>query len=302
VDRNVLASIGQSFVVPRRLSHRSSRDLDEAGSGSASDLDNSNADPLEDSDDPVKLEIFYDEKPVSLTADPGSSGEMRVRRSKTDGDPKEGQKVKFKITNVTKDTVGVVLAIDGKSTLFPDKEDLTTKQPGECTKWILAPSETYTIDGFYMSEDGKDVRAFKVLSDDESAKVQLAPEWKGVFSMYVFQQQQGNSETMNVTTEGGQLSRSPRLQPGKRSLADVQASLRAATHTRVVNGRLVAERVSRPTHAVRHATRKGDRGLIVQDTQSKTGSSLNRVGTTFDPQPTMSVTIRYYTEKASTTE
>ena len=227
VDRNVLAGIGQSFVVSRRLLHGGSRDLDEAAANDASSRDNSSDNPTQDSDDPVKLEIFYDDKPVSLESDPASPGEVRVKRSKT-VDPKEGQKVKFKITNITKETIGVVLAVDGKSTLFA--EDLTTKSPGECTKWILAAGEVYTIDGFYMGEDGKDVRSFKVLSDDESAKVELAPEQKGVFSMFVFRE--GASGAMNVSTEGGDLSRSPKLQPGKRSLADVQAGLQAANHTR----------------------------------------------------------------------
>ena len=39
-----------------------------------------------------------------------------------------------------------------------------------------------------MSEDGKDVRLFKVLSDDESAKVELSPDHKGFFSMFVFRE------------------------------------------------------------------------------------------------------------------
>ena len=78
---------------------------------------------------------LHDDQPVTLESDTTNPGELKVRHNKT-GDPKEGQKVKFVISNTTKDTVGVVLAIDGKSTLFA--EDLTSKQPGECTKWILA--------------------------------------------------------------------------------------------------------------------------------------------------------------------
>ena len=78
----------------------------------------------------------------------------------------------------------MVLAVNGKSTLFED--DLTCKPPGQCTKWILKPGESYTIEGFYMSEDGKEVHPFKVLSDDESAKVDLAPDQKGVFSLFAF--------------------------------------------------------------------------------------------------------------------
>ena len=81
------------------------------------------------------------------------------------------------IQNVSQDTVGVVLAVNGKNTLF--QEDLTSKPVAECTKWVLGPGETYTVEGFYMTEDGKDVRAFKVLSNDESAKADLAARLQG---------------------------------------------------------------------------------------------------------------------------
>jgi hypothetical protein len=74
----------------------------------------------------------------------------------------------------------------------------------------------------------------------------------------------------------------------------VQAGLRAATHTHAVNGRLVAEHVALHPVSPRHATQKGGRGLIVQDTQSSAGSNLNRIASKFDPQPAMSLCIRYY--------
>ena len=192
-DRDVLASIGQSFVLSRRLGHKSARELDEAAADDASKRDGTSANPLKDSDDPVQLEIFYDGAPVALEADTSSPGEVRVGTHQKAADPKEGQKVKFVVTNKSSDTVGVVLAVNGKSTLF--LEDLTSKSPGECTKWILAPGEAYTIEGFYMSEDGKQVRAFKVLSDDESAKTDLSPDQKGVFTLFAFRPIAGGTST-----------------------------------------------------------------------------------------------------------
>jgi hypothetical protein len=39
---------------------------------------------------------------------------------------------------------------------------------------------------------------------------------------------------------------------------------------------------------------KGGRGLVVEDSQSSTGSNLNRVDKPFDPKPSMSLSIRYY--------
>jgi hypothetical protein len=292
-DRNVLASIGQSFVLSRRLGHRSARDLDAAAADDASKRDETGANPLQDGDGPVKLEIFYDRTPVTLEADAGSPGEVQVQSRKA-ADPKQGQKVKFVVSNVSKDTVGVVLAVNGKSTLFLD--DLTSKSPGQCTKWILAPGESYTIEGFYMTEDGKDVRAFKVLSDEESAKANLPPAQKGVYSLFVFRPVAagtGTATALNITAEGGELSQSPQLDPGTHSLAETQAGLQASNHTRSLNGRLVAERPRRPTSPARHATQKGGRGLVVEDTQGSAGSHLNRVKTQFDPQPAMALSIRY---------
>jgi hypothetical protein len=299
-DRNVLASIGQSFVVPRRLRHRGARDLDAAAADNAAQGDNTGSTPLQDTDDPVKLAILYDDAPVTVVPDTGSPGEVRIEHRTAQGEPKEGQKVKFVITNTSQETIGVVLAVNGKSTLF--LEDLTSKAPGECTKWILAPGEAYTIEGFYMSEDGKDVRAFKVLSDEDSAKAELNPDQKGVFGMFVFHPvAAGTATALNISAEGGELARSPKPHAGPRSLTELQAALHAANHTRAVNGRLEAERPSHPTPPARHARQKGGRGLVVEDTQSSTGSTLNRMDTAFDPQPVVSLFIRYYTGATPTT-
>jgi hypothetical protein len=294
VSRDILAGIGQSFVLPRKLSHHNARELDDAASDNAATDDKTGANPSSDSDDPVKLQVLYDDQPVSLDTDATCPGELMVRRNKAK-DPKEGQKVKFVISNTTQDTVGVVLAIDGKSTLFA--EDLTSNTPGQCTKWILAPGQSYTIEGFYMSDDGKEIHPFKVLSDYDSAKVELAPEQKGVFSMFVFRPggSTSASEGLNISAPAAELSRSPKHQAGARSLADVQAGLRDATHTHAVNGRLVAEHVALRPVPPRHVTQKGGRGLIVQDTQATAGSNLNRIDSKLDTQPAMSLFIRYWT-------
>ena len=63
-----------------------------------------------------------------------------------------------------------------------------------------------------MSEDGKDIRAFKVLSDDASAKSDLAADSKGVFSMVVFHSAAAGPDTtaLNVSADAGDLSRTPK--------------------------------------------------------------------------------------------
>lgn len=303
-DRSLLASIGQSFAVPRRLGHANARALDEAAAADASDRDKGGDPPIDiatkggastqDGDDPVKLEIDYDGSPVVLEPDSGSPGEVRVKASKA-ADPKEGQKVKFVLTNTSRDTVGVVLAVNGKNTLF--LEDLATRPPGSCTKWILAPGEVYTVAGFYAGEDGKEVRGFKVLSDEESARSDLAPEQKGVYSMYVFRQVANDSATaQNISADGADLARSPKPHSGPRSLAELQAAIHAASHTKAVGGRLVAEHPTRSAGSpARHARQqKGGRGLVVEDSETSSGGALHRLESTFDPQPAMAVSIRYY--------
>jgi hypothetical protein len=291
MDRNVLVSIGQSYVLQRGLRHRKERDLEDAACDDAALRDVTCANPLHDSDDPVKLQILYDDQPVSLETDASSRGELRVKCSKA-VDPKQGQKVKFVISNPTQDKVGVVLAVNGKSTLF--MEDLASKPLCECTKWILGPGESYTIDGFYMTEDGKEVRPFKVLSDDESLKMDLAQGQRGVFSLFAFRSVSGSGSGMSISDQGGELSRTLKGKPHARSLAEAQSNTRAATHTSVSKGRLVADRSERHAASSRGARRKGARGLVVADLQSTTGGTLNRVDTKLDPEPAMSLFIRYY--------
>jgi hypothetical protein len=293
LDRDILASAGQSFVASRSAVKRGARSGDDDAIEDAANRDESGANPLGDSDDPVKLEVTYDGEPVVLEPDTASPGELKVKSHKA-ADPKEGQKVKFVIRNTSPDTVGVVLAINGKSALF--LEDLVEKSPGECTKWILAPGEAYTIEGFYMTEDGKEIRPFKVLSDEESVKAEFSPEHKGVFALHVFRAGSPEAAGMNI---GGELARKPKGR-GK-TLADAQAALAQATKTKVQNGHLVADKSKTKAAPPRSARQgKGGRGLVVDDAEAATsGTALNRVEFTPDPQPAMSLFIRYYNSPVS---
>ena len=121
--------------------------------------------------------------------------------------------------------------------------------------------------------------------------------------MFVFRAASTTSsaDSLNVSA-GGELSRSPRHHAaGARSLTEAQAALRTATHTHAVNGRLVAEHVSLRPSPPRHVTQKGGRGLIVQDSESTSGSSLNRVDSKLDTQPALSLFIRYWSAPAAAT-
>lgn len=291
-DRELLASAGQSFVVPRRLAGARGLEegaADDAAADDAANRDKSGSNPLKSADDPIKLEILYDGQPVALVADDSSPGELKARRSKTQADVREGQAVGFKITNTSQSKIGVVLAINGRNTLF--QEDLTQRNAGECSKWILDPGETYAVNGFYMSNDGKSVFPFRVLSDEESAKVEMAPEHKGVYSLYVFSEGTGSAET----AQNIELAR--KIRAKSNSASEAKENLKRGLHVKEVNGRLVRDSSATSARpATRHAKNPSGRGLVVAGNEAGTGSQLKELQVKFNPEPIMTVFVRYYAD------
>jgi hypothetical protein len=285
VDRDMLAGVGQSFLLSRGKL-RSARDLDDAASEDAKDHAKKGDSPADSPDDPVALEIRYGDQVVTLEDDPATPGDVKEHRKTAKEQATQGKPVQFKLTNKTQDKVGVVLAINGKNTLF--QEDLAEKKPGECSKWILGAGETYTIDGFYTSQDGKNVLPFKVLSDEESAKAELAPEHKGVYSLFVFKEGSGGGD-LNV-----ELGR--RVKQKSHSAAEAREKYQRALHVKEVNGRLVRDTTPHKEAPPQHAQRgKDGRGLVVAGEEATAGSHLKELQVKFDPEPMMALFIRYYT-------
>lgn len=287
-DRDILASAGQSFVLSRKVQGRGADDL--AADDAAKRDENPKDNPLQSPDDPIKFEVTYDGKPVTLDPDQNSPGELKAKRSNTSQNAKEGEKVSFKITNSSKDKVGVVLAINARNTLF--QEDLTQKAPGACSKWILDPGESYTIDGFYMSQDGKSVFPFRVLSDEESAKVEMVPEHKGVFSVYVFREGSGQT-AMNI-----ELAR--KVREKSMSAAEAKENLKKVFQVKESNGKLLSDPGTRShSTSTKNVKRAGHRGLIVGGGESGEGSQLKELQLKWDPEPVMCLFIRYYSDAAA---
>jgi hypothetical protein len=294
-NRDLFASAGQTFIVSRKPGKGRQGDPDDAAADDAAKRDDGPTGvtgmvggPGQSADGPLQVAILYDDQTVDLQPDAASPGELKIKRSKTGQDVREGQKVRFKITNTSTDKIGVVLAINGRNTLF--QEDLTQQSPGECSKWVLAPNETYTIDGFYMSKDGKSVYPFRALSDAESEKNEMAPEVKGIYSFYVFGgngAQGGDSGTKNVEM-------ADKAPPGSRTAAEAKARYRRALHVAEVDGRLVRRPVSRSVGLPNQARRPSGRGLVVVGADATTGSQLNEQQAQFDKEPTMTLFVRYY--------
>jgi hypothetical protein len=184
-DRNFLADCGENYVVKRTSLARDPRDVDQEAAGNATKHQESKVSIMRDPDNPIELTILYNGDPVEIKPDPSSPGGEMMKTA----EPKQRDKVTFKIKNRSKDQVGVVLAVNGKNTLM--EEDVSARAPSECTKWILDPDGEIAIPGFYTQEDGKNLKPFRVLGDEESEKKMLEPHVKGMISAYVFMKNPG---------------------------------------------------------------------------------------------------------------
>ena len=111
-------------------------------------------------------------------------------------EPKTDQKVAFilKRNDSSKRTFGVVLKVNGESTLYKQKDDAL-----QCRKWIIEPGDgTTTIKGFKTAEQTGE--AFRVLSREESKKNEINyGEDVGTIQMVVFANRVKNPEPTLVS-------------------------------------------------------------------------------------------------------
>lgn len=168
-DRSILAEAGRSYVLKTRSLKGKKRSIDEldedAADSAAASTEGQSVTQQAPGEVPIKFEIRYNGVAQTIGQDPGSLGELRV------DEPKEGDVVTFVVTNVTQSKIGVVVKINGESTLGYE-----TAEDAVCQKWALEPGKPYTLKGFYTYPENK-VTMFKVLSDEDSA-ARMA-EWSG---------------------------------------------------------------------------------------------------------------------------
>lgn len=270
-DRSILADSGRSYVLKTRglKKKRSLEELDDdAADSAASSSEGKSVTQQAGSEIPIKFEIRYNNNVQTISQDPGSLGEMKV------DEPKAGDEVSFQITNTTSAKIGVVVKVNGESTLGQD-----TAEDAACQKWILEPNKPYALKGFYTYPENK-VAKFKVLSDEDSA-ARMA-EWAGsrpragYIDVTVF--------TSGVASEDltfGRTLRSLGPSHGKHPHPKTAAQARS----------LVDE------HTKSHSTKAKKRGLVVASDQKEdahlTEDSLDNMTATFQLQ------INYYKPIAS---
>ena len=123
---------------------------------------------------PIKLGVLYNGKSVKVAGN-------------TVPEPKENDRVEFTLHNPGPGTYGVVLLVNGESTLFQER-----MAPAACRKWVLPPNTTVTVRGFQTGPDA--TTPFRVLPPDEvPADAVNYAEHAGMFRMVVFHGKQAPS-------------------------------------------------------------------------------------------------------------
>jgi hypothetical protein len=164
-DARTLTEIGRSF----RLRQLFPEIAEEPAKIAAQTAAGATKHPLQQSD--LMWEIYYDSEAIPIVI---KDGKASVKG------PKEGQRVWFTLRNAGKERLGVVLRINGESTLFREKLPSSA-----CRKWVLDPGERVAIRGYQTDEQS--AAGFRVLSPELSEKEEINyGEHAGTFSVEAF--------------------------------------------------------------------------------------------------------------------
>jgi hypothetical protein len=285
-DRTILADAGKAFL----LRDATKGDREDNAADAATAQDKNVKTPLCHSEDRyVDLQIIYNDRRIPVTV--GADGQARVPS------PEVGDAVKFRITNVSKLKVGVLLGVNGVNTLF--EELLAERRPSQCTKWILGPGDSYDINGFYLDRAAgeKNVKLFKVT--ENSWRLELYGDRLGMIHLGVFCEG-GARDDLKITGPNLRgLSRVQRQKNLPQSLPELQYRL-----VRQMLKENPSEKLTEELQALRQrallewkASPLGQRGgaIIPQDEPAGT-STLTKVEFK-NPQLVMEENIRYFDPK-----
>jgi hypothetical protein len=217
---------------------------------------------------PVRLDVLYDaeEQPVAPAPLPADQGNVLLRVPT----PRTTQKVSLRLTNTDRETYGVVLKLNGQSTIKHEQLDAL-----DCKRWILKPNESITINGFQL--DNQRMDPFQVRSPIESELNAVNyGDNAGTISMVVFRSGKPEDTLLKNDEAIATVSRGMLSLHGEATASDLkrfQSQLRKETTTDARDAR--------------------SRGLV-------TGSGMTGNSPVKDedfypiPTPVVSATIRYY--------
>jgi len=222
-DRNILADIGENFMITKRNWKRG-QDRDKVairgwkpntgvtdGSGPTNDepgLTNDKPGPQHKPPSPpdlknyLEFKVFYEgeEQTISLDA---KKDKWQIAA------PRSGQRVEMAIKNVSDKQIGVVLTVNGMNTILSQEGPMSS-----LGKYILDPKEEYHIKGFLQKD--RTLAPFSVVSTAEAEEL-MSNANVGMIQLAVFDQDPEKEVKVNlrrVTT--------PELRKTPHSLKEVQ--------------------------------------------------------------------------------
>jgi hypothetical protein len=207
-DRYVMADLGQGFSLSRRGVQfmRGATDESDIIEGIHEDVSNrlQGVAPAGDADGepfPVKLTVRYNDQPQTL--EPSVLGPDNWNLA----EPQEGENITFDVENVTDEKLGLVVMVNGVSTLY-----METGQPDQLRRWVLRPRQKCRIKGFH--EDMTTYRRIMGLSDEETRKyfeeLGGTEDIAGLIHVCVFREQEDTSGGLPSVSRGSLRSASPR--------------------------------------------------------------------------------------------
>ena len=173
VDRHILADVGQGFSMSTLNKGRSylravsDDDIVQSQSAAVKEPKSPNDSTAvfastaaaKSSGLPIRLMIYYDdvEQPIEADLSAGDAN-YKVRT------PTEGEVLEVGVENLTDQALGLVLTVNGLSTLYEEKG-----QADKLKKWILQPGQEYRIKGYYRKDD-ETYKLIKALSEEASVE------------------------------------------------------------------------------------------------------------------------------------
>jgi len=213
-------------------------------------------------DCPIKWVIQYNGKDVDVT---GNSIPT----------PKPKDKVTFILSNPTKEIYGVVLLVNGESTLYQEKSS-----PLSCRKWILEPNSETTIFGFQTS--AKEALPFEVVApEDARADSVRYGDHAGTFRMVVF---------LGTTTADGTKINKPEQKDDAQIVAMVHRGSEAPKGTRPQTLRGLQAQL----REANKDAKDGGRGFVVKGDVAELSDTQQAFFQPTSDTPVSDISLRYF--------
>jgi len=218
-DRFMLADLGQGFSLTKGRVRGVSDDAIfdsvesdiEKTEGSTSDASIAGF--------PVELTVYYGNDAQVTKIDDESEGSNNLALP----EPQPGQNLTFGMKNTSDKPIGVVLLVNGVSTLYEQEGE-----PEELNKWVLEPNKEYRVKGYHQKDNEKYLEITTLTEEESVEKYEDlgGQQFAGLIHLYVFKTIDADeAESPKFTRSIGRLSRPVRTSKRYESLRELQQAI-----------------------------------------------------------------------------